>query len=152
MAPTTEKWFEEKKKLLKSLNTKDLIESLSKAEDQFDTAVHEYNTFRDLNYAHACSATTDSPAVKARLAELVFEILPSVKTKTDKAMTVQEKEAWLTIQRTKDQALQKAIEAQKNIFFQLENLRNSIEVARERLHGMRAVLELRTAQIRFLSD
>ena len=141
--------LELKARILKSLNTKELIQALPKAEAQFETALHEYNSFRDLNYEYVCSATSDSPAVKTRLAELTFEI---PQKEGSKGMTVQEKEAWLVTQRTQDGQLKKAIEAQKNILFNLENLRVSIEIAKERLHGMRAVLELRTAQIKFLAE
>ncbi len=62
------------------------------------------------------------------------------------------KKAWLERQRTDDQELLAAIARQQTVSFNLDNFRINIEMAKKRLEGLRAVISLKTAQLRFLSD
>ena len=69
-----------------------------------------------------------------------------------KNLTENDKKAWLERQRTENQDLVAAINRQVQVAFNLDNYRINIETTKKRLEGTRAVLALRTAQIRFLSD
>jgi len=73
-------------------------------------------------------------------------------TTVTKTLTENDKKAWLERQRTENQELSAAINRQTEVAFLLDNARINIEMAKKRLEGTRAVLALRTAQIRFLSD
>ena len=93
--------------------------------------------------------STDCQEVKRILAELATQGPP---IESGKKLTAAEREVWLQKQRTENDELAAAINKQKSIAFLLENNEISIEMARRRLEGARALLALRTGQINFLAS
>ncbi len=71
---------------------------------------------------------------------------------TAKHLTDNDKKAWLERQRTENTELLGAITRQKDVAFQLDNIRINIEMTKKRLEGVKAILGLKTQQIHFLSD
>lgn len=145
----TEQVPEWKLKILRNLNTKELIESIHQYEDELEQALREHSSFKDLNRDYLTSgSTSDCHEVKRILAELAAQG-PNTEGKKP---TTAERDAWLQRQRTENNELSAAINKQKSIAFLLETNDIDIEMAKRRLEGAKAVLALRTAQIRFLSS
>ena len=71
---------------------------------------------------------------------------------TAKHLTDNDKKAWLERQRTENKELLGAIARQKDVAFNLDNIRINIEMTKKRLEGIRAVISLKTQQIHFLCD
>ena len=140
-----EEW---KLKILRNLNTKELIENIHQYEDELEQALREQASFKDLNREYLASGTSDCPAAKQILAELT-----TIGPETEgKKLTVAEREAWLQKQRTENDELSAAINQQKNIAFLAENNEIKIEMAKQRLQNSRALLALKTAQLTFLGS
>ena len=142
---------EQKLRLLKYLDTKSLTEKLQQYEIDLETALREDASFRNLNYEYCASGTNDSQAVKQIIAELLAQI-PEPNEEGKKKLTIAEKEAWLLCQRTENKELAGAINKQKEVAFLIDNNQIAAEMAKRRLEGTKAVLALKTAQIRFLSE
>jgi len=142
--------FEEKVQILKNLDTKELIQRLNRFEDELETTLWEEASLKNLNSGYLAGYGSDCSEVERLLAELSLKA-PEIVPGGDKKMTVQDRTAWLTLQRTQNEPLVAAINRQNNITFQVENLRVKAEIAKKRLEGTKAVLGLKTAQIEFLS-
>ena len=139
---------EEKIKILKSLDTKNLIEKLHKYEDELETALREAASFKDLNRGYL-SSTGDCQEVKKLLAELRAQT-PAT-NEAGKKLTLADKEDWLQGQRAQNEELAAAIAKQKDTAFLLENNEIKADMARRRLTGAIAVLGLKTQQLAFLA-
>lgn len=138
-----------KKKIeaLRSLDTKKQIDLLPDLEEKLETALRAEARFRDLNYGYLSSRDQDCAEVKRILAELTTK-----GPGEDKKYTAAERDAWLTLQRTENEDLSRAILRQKDVAFALENYRIDIEMAKKRLENVHKVIGLRTAQIQFLTE
>jgi len=139
---------EEKIRILKSLDTKNLIEKLHKYEDELETALKEAASFKDLNRGYL-SSTGDCQEVKKLLAELRAQT-PAT-NEAGKKLTLADKEDWLQGQRAQNEELAAAIAKQKDTAFLLENNEIKADMARRRLTGAIAVLGLKTQQLAFLA-
>ena len=140
----------DKLKILKRLDTKELIARIQHYEDDLEHAMREQASFKDINREYLTSGmSTDCQEVKRILAELATQGPP---TESGKKLTAADREVWLQKQRTENDELAAAINKQKSISFLLENNEISIEMARRRLDGARALLALRTGQINFLAS
>ena len=139
---------EEKIRILKSLDTKNLIEKLHKYEDELETALREASSFKDLNRGYL-SSTGDCQEAKKLLAEIRAQA-PAT-NETGKKLTLADKEDWLQKQRTENEDLIAAIAKQKDTAFLLENNEIKADIARRRLASAIAVLALKTQQIAFLA-
>ena len=139
---------EEKIRILKSLDTKNLIEKLHKYEDELETAMREAASFKDLNRGYL-SSTGDCQEVKKLLAELRAQT--PVTNGAGKKTTLADKDDWLQKQRVDNQELAAAIAKQKDTAFLLENNEIKADIARRRLASAIAVLALKTQQIAFLA-
>ena len=142
--------IDDKVKILKSLDTKSLIARIQQYEDDLEHALREQASFKDINREYLTSGmSTDCQEVKRILAELATQGPP---IESGKKLTAAEREVWLQKQRTENDELAAAINKQRSISFLLENNEISIEMARRRLEGARALLALRTGQINFLAS
>lgn len=139
---------EEKIRILKSLDTKNLIEKLHKYEDELETALREAASFKDLNRGYL-SSTGDCQEVKKLLAELRAQT--PVTNGAGKKFTLADKEDWLQKQRTENQELAAAIAKQKDTAFLLENNEIKADMAHRRLTSTIAVLALKTQQVAFFA-
>ncbi len=140
---------EEKIRILKHLDTKNLIEKLRKYEDELETALREAASFKDLNRGYL-SSTGDCQEVKKLLAELRAQT-PAA-NEAGKKFTLADKEDWLQKQRTENQELATAIAKQKDTAFLLENNEIKTDMAHRRLTGTIAILALKTQQLAFLAS
>jgi len=139
----------DKLKILKRLDTKELITKIQHYEDELEHALREQASFKDINREYLTSGmSTDCQEVKRILAELATQGPP---TESGKKLTAADREVWLQKQRTENDELAATINKQKSISFLLENNEINIEMARRRLEGARALLALRTGQINFLA-
>lgn len=139
---------EVKIEILKRLDTKGLIQKLSKYEDELETALRDAASFKDLNRGYL-SSTGDCQEAKKLLAELSAQAPEA--NKAGKKMTQADKEIWLQKQRTDNLELTAAIAKQKDTAFILENNEIKADMARRRLASAVAVLALKTQQIAFLA-
>ncbi len=141
--------IEEKIRILKSLDTRNLITAIKKYEDELETALRSAASFKDLNRGYL-SSTGDCQEVKKILAELNAQT-PATH-EGGKKFTLADKEIWLQRQRTDNQELAAAIAKQKDTAFLLENNEIKADMARRRLASAIAILSLKTQQIAFFAS
>lgn len=139
--------IEKKMEILKSLDTKSLIERLQQYEDALEEAMREESEFKAEN--HRFLGSGDCQEIKEILAELAVQAPET--NEAGKKTTIADREAWLLRQRTENQKLAKAIAKQRQVAFLIDNHRIKVEMARRRLEGIRSVLALKTQQIAFLA-
>ena len=140
--------IETKLQILRQLDTKSLIQKISEYENALETALRESSSFKDLNRGYL-SSTGDCQEVKKILAETRTQ---APETKEDgKKLIAADRDDWLQKQRTENQELADALAKQKDIAFQLENNEITCDMARRRLAGAIAVMNLKTQQIAFLA-
>lgn len=144
--PTTME-LEQKIKILKSLDTKSLIEKLHQTENALEQAMTAEANFKAEN--HSFLGSGDCQEVKRILAELTVQAPET--NDTGRKMTIADKDAWLLRQRTENKELAAAIAKQRNVSFLCDDHQIRVEIARRRLAGVMAVLTLKTAQINFLA-
>ena len=139
--------IEQKIQMLKSRETKSLIEKLHQAEDALEKAMIDEADFKNSNHGYLGSG--DCQEVKRILAELSAQ---APETNGDgKKMTIPDKETWLAKQRTENKELSEAVQKQRQVSFLLDDHQIKVEMTRRRLEGIRAVLALTTQQIAFLA-
>ena len=140
--------IDEKLKILKSLDTKDLIAKIHQYEDEFAKALAEQADFKSQN--HQFLGSGDCQEIKRILAELAAHAPET--NEAGKKMTLADKEVWLQKQRTENKELSEAIQKQRMVAFLIGDHEIKVEMARRRLVGATALLTLRTAQINFLAS
>ena len=140
--------IEEKLRILKSLDTKNLIEKLNQYEGELQEVMASEAMFKNQNHGYLGSG--DCQEVKRILAELAVQA-PEAK-EDGKKTTVADREAWLQKQRTENKELNEAIQKQREVSFLIDDHAIKMEVARRRLAGATAVLALKTQQLAFLAS
>jgi len=139
---------ERRLELLAKLDTKKLIERMHQLEDSLFTLLMDQANYYAEHADDLARGGNDSPAIKVLEAELLWQC---PEAKEGKKLTVAEKEAWLLQQRKGNKALAEAVERQKQASFQLDSNQATVEVVKQEMQGVRAVITLKTAQINFLS-
>ena len=139
--------IEEKLRILKSLDTKSLIERAHQYEGELEKAMTAEAEFKNSNHQFLASSTSDCQEVKRIIAELAIKAPDG----SGRKMTVAERDTWLLRQRTENKELAGAIAKQRQVAFLLDDHQIKVEMARRRLEGTRAVLALKTQQIAFLA-
>jgi len=142
--------LEKKVGILKSLDTKSLVEQVHRHEDDLETALREQASFKSLNYEYLACRDGDCQEVKRLLSELILKVPEH--NEAGKKLTAAEKEAWLQRQRKESQELAAAIARQKEVAFLVDNHEIKVEIAKKRLESTKAVLALKTAQINLLAS
>ena len=140
--------IEEKIQVLKSRETKNLVEKLHQAEDALEKAMIDEADFKNSNHGYLGSG--DCQEVKRILAELAAQAPEA--NGAGKKMTLADKEAWLLRQRTENKELLDAIVKQRQVSFLIDDHEIKVEMAKRRLEGIRAVLALTTQQLAFLAS
>lgn len=140
--------IEEKIKVLKSRETKSLVEKLHQAEDALEKAMRDEADFKAQNHGYLGSG--DCQEVKRILAELAAQAPET--NEAGKKMTIADKDAWLLRQRTENKELSDAIIKQRQVVFLVDDHQIKVEMARRRLEGIRSVLALTTQQLAFLAS
>lgn len=145
----------EKIQVLKSRESKSLVEKLHQTEDALEKAMIAEADFKNANHGYLGSG--DCQEVKRILAELAAQAPETSEARLDaqgagKKMTIAEKENWLHKQRTENKELSDAITKQRQVAFLVDDHQIKVEMARRRLEGIRAVLALTTQQIAFLAS
>ena len=138
-----EKDRDRKIRALKKLDTHDLVAMIPVLEDKLETALREESSFKDLNAGFLSSGINDCSETKRMLAELAVQA---------EGKNKEERDAWLTRQRTDNAELVGVLNRQRTVAFELNNIQIAIEMARKRLDNVLRVLSLRTAQIKFLTS
>jgi hypothetical protein len=139
--------IEEKLRVLKSLDTKSLIEKLHQYEAELQKEMTDEADFKNSNHGYLGSG--DCQEVKRILAELATQAPET--NEAGKKMTAADKEAWLLRQRKENKELSDTIAKQRQVAFLVDDHQIKVEMAKKRLEGARAVLALKTAQINFLA-
>ena len=140
--------IDEKLKILKSLDTKDLIAKIHQYEDEFEKALAGQADFKSQN--HQFLGSGDCQEIKRILAELAAHAPET--NKAGKKMTLADKEVWLQKQRTENKELSEAIQKQRMVAFLIDDHEIKVELARRRLASTVAIMALRTQQIAFLAS
>jgi len=142
--------IDEKVKILKSLNTKDLIAKIHQYEDDLEKAMTAEADFKSQNHQFLASSTGDCQEVKRIIAELAVQAPET--NEAGKKFTIADKEAWLMRQRKENKELSDTIVKQRQVAFLLDDHQIKVEMAKKRLEGTRVVLALKTAQVNFLAS
>ena len=140
--------IDEKLKILKSLDTRDLIAKIHQYEDEFEKALAGLADFKSQN--HQFLGSGDCQEIKRILAELAAQAPEA--NEAGKKMTLADKEVWLQKQRTENKELSEAIQKQRQVAFLLDDHQIKVEMVKKRLEGTRAILVLKTQQIAFLAS
>ena len=141
--------IQEKLKILKSLDTKNLIEKLHEYEGELLQALTQQADFTAQNAEYLSSRGSDCSKVKELIAELIWGA-PATSAQGQKT-TVAERENWLYQQRRENKELADAIARQREVAFLQDDFQIKCEMAKRRLEGVKAILGLKTAQINFLA-
>jgi len=120
---------------------------LSEYEAELLEALTQEADFKNQN--HEFLGSGDCQEVKRILAELLVGA-PDI-NEAGKRLTIAERENWLTRQRTENNELSEAIQKQRQVSFLLDDYEIKCEIAKKRWESSRAVLALKTMQIKFLS-
>jgi hypothetical protein len=139
--------IDEKLKILKSLDTKDLIAKIHQYEYEFEKALAGQADFKSQN--HQFLGSGDCQEIKRILAELAAHAPET--NEAGKKMTLADKEVWLQKQRAENKELSEAIQKQRMVSFLVDDNQIRVEMAKTRLTSARSVLALKTAQIEFLA-
>ena len=140
--------IEEKVRILKSLDTKNLVEKLHQYETELQKQMTDEAMFKSQNHDYLGSG--DCQEVKRILAELAAQA-PST-NEAGKKTTVADRESWLQKQRKENKELSAAIAKQRQVAFLVDDHAIKVEMARRRLVGATAVLALKAQQIAFLAS
>jgi hypothetical protein len=140
--------IDEKLKILKSLDTKDLIAKIHQYEYEFEKALAGQADFKSQN--HQFLGSGDCQEIKRILAELAAHAPET--NEAGKKMTLADKEVWLQKQRTENKELSEAIQKQRMVAFLIDDHEIKVEMARRRLASTVAIMALRTQQIAFLAS
>ena len=139
--------IEEKLKILKSLDTKSLVEKIYQYENELEKELIAETDFKNSN--HGFLGSGDCQEVKRILAELATRA-PETNV-AEKKMTVAERDNWLQKQRVENKELSEAIQKQRQVGFLVDDHQIKVEMARRKLTSVMAILALRTQQIAFLA-
>ncbi|MBA7674317.1 hypothetical protein ES703_82527 [subsurface metagenome] len=139
----------QKTKILKSLDTKDLITKLTQYEDGLEKVLMEQMQYSSQNHSFIVSRGNDCQEVKRILAELSMQ---APLKEEGKKFTVADRENWLILQRKENKELSAAIVKQREVAFLLDDYQVKVEMAKKRAEGIKAVIALKTAQINFLAS
>lgn len=134
-----------KTRVLKDLDTKSLTSRMYQLENDLEQALSEEAKFKHDNASYLSSYSSDCKAVD----EIMAGLRPPAELGK---LTVDQRKSWLTEQRTENPELKQAIEKQQDVAFQNENNRIKVDMLVKRLEGVHAVLSLKTAQIKFLTE
>lgn len=129
----------EKAKYLKYLDTKGLIDKMHELEDKLEKLLVEEAQIKDREYGYLGSECSE-------LKNLEAELWVNAEGTNDA-----QRKSWLQRQRKENNELMAILLRSKNANFELENKRIEIDMAKKRLEGVRAVLELKTAQLKYLA-
>lgn len=140
--------IEEKLRILKSLDTKNLIAKLGQYEDELQKEMTAEADFKAQNHGYLGSG--DCQEVKRILGELSVQAPET--NGAGKKTTIADREAWLLRQRTENKELADAIGKQRQVAFLLSDYEIKQEMTRRRLAGATAVLALKTQQLAFLAS
>lgn len=139
--------IEQKIEILKSRDTKALVEKLHQYEDDLEKAMTAEADFKAQNHTYLGSG--DCQEVKRILGELAAQAPET--NGAGKKTTIADREAWLQRQRTENKELSDAIAKQRQVSFLIDDHQIKVEMARRRLAGTTAILALKTQQIAFLA-
>lgn len=139
--------YEEKVRILKYLDTKDLIAKIHQYEDALEKELRDEMSFKAQNHQYLGSG--DCQEVKRILGELSAQ---APENDAGKKMTIADKETWLIRQRTENKELNEAITKQRQVSFLVDDHQLRVDMTRRRLAGAIAVLALRTQQLAFLAE
>ncbi len=128
---------------LNKLDTKRLVERLAELETQLENAMLHEADYKYQNASYLSGYNSDSRSVE--------EIMASLIPPTDKK-TVDQRKAWLLLQRKENNELAAAIKQQHEVAFHNEQNRIEVEMLNRKLEGVRVVLRLKTQQIAFLAS
>ena len=131
----------------KQLRTKETLEEIPRLEQELEKALRAQALLRSIRGQYLPTPYGDSEAVKDYIASL-----RPPEEKDGKKLTVQEKEAWLRLQRKNDKELYDMLNIQRATDFEMENLQIAVELAREKLSNARVILGIRKAQMEFLAE
>ena len=135
-------------KVLRNLDTRNLIERLHQYESEMEQALSEQATFKEANREYLTSGvSSDGQEVKRILAELAAQAPASA---DGKRLSVADRESWLHRQRVENEELSAAIKRQQSVAFELVNHEIRIEMARRRLEGTKSVDNSMASLLNFL--
>lgn len=135
--------------ILNQLGTKQLVNDLNELIEKIATLQETRQASVNENPDFLGSSTHNCEAVKAIEAQM---LLDSPEFDTDgKKVTVDRRQAWLEAEKRKHEPWLRALAKQRELIGLLAGLDIDIEKTARRYAALKAFLELRTAQIQFLS-
>lgn len=139
---------------LKELDTKSLVNRMHTLEDELFQALQQESEFKFAHAEYLASYSSDCRAVEEIMAGLEPPHLEPPNRSIShhrSVMTVDQRKVWFTRQRKENPELAMAITKQHDVAVMNDQHRIRVEIIHKRLEGVRIVLSLKTAQIRFLT-
>ena len=140
----------QKEQYLRGFKIPELLKEVEEVERELVKLEEEGAIYVEANSAYVGKRDGDCEAFKVREAEL-FLNAPEL-NEAGRKTTVDEKKAWLVLQRREDAELARIAKAQREADFALECSRNAQSAAKRKLTRMHSLLGIREAQIRFLGS
>jgi len=128
---------------LKKLDTKGLVDRLFTLENELEQAMLTESEYKYVHAHDFAGYNSDSRAVE----EIMAALMPPADKKT-----VDQRKAWLTLQRKDNDELREATIKQHQVVFNNEQNHIRTEMINRKLENVRIVLKLKTQQIAFLAS
>jgi len=141
--------FQTKQKILEAFKIPDLLQYLKETEAELQSLETEALEFADQNRSFIGARGGHCEEARFKEAELLLNA-PEYNPNGKKA-TVEEKRAWVELQKRDDPAFRAILQKQAEVDFRLEDFRIRLEALKRRSDRLKAVLRIREAQIRFLA-
>jgi len=142
--------FKVKQRILEAFKIPDLLCSLEETEDELLSLEKEALEFADQNRSFIGARGGHCEEARFKEAELLLNA-PEYNPNGKKA-TVEEKRAWVELQKRDNPAFKEILQKQAEVGFQLEDFRIRQEALKRKSDRLRALLRIREAQIRFLAS
>jgi len=139
-----------KQRILEAFKIPDLLCSLEETEDELLSLEKEALEFADQNRSFIGARGGHCEEARFKEAELLLNA-PEYNPNGKKA-TVEEKRAWVELQKRDNPAFKEILQKPAEVDFQLEDFRIRQEALKRKSDRLRALLRIREAQIRFLAS
>lgn len=141
---------EMQRRVLQQLDLKGLVEALEEASEEISQALSNLLGYEQDQREFLAGRGQDCPAVRERLAVLAAQA--PQKREDGKPTTLAEREAWLQRQRSEDELLAELLKKQREVEYGRAHWQQVVDDARRRHGDLRAIMELRSALLRYLAS
>lgn len=127
-----------KAKLLSQFDTAPLVDKQTKLENELEILLREEAEFKKANVGYIGTDCAEVKRIEAQLTAIA------------QGSNAEQRRAWVARQQTENEELKAALEKNRQVMFQLDDRRIQLDMLKTRLTAVGRLIDLKTAQIRFL--